>query len=153
MSRTSVSSKISCAKLGDCLMTIGRRLYLNCPKRVRIIQRSLDSLLISKLQYCMEMSSFVKNLYPFRWRRMFMVWGNGYILRLISLLSSQNSETQDPSIVFLRYDDGLSRFRFVLLSDFFSNVCMNNKMFVDHVSVLAFMFAARYFSFQVVISR
>jgi hypothetical protein len=79
---------------GEHLRPIGNLLYLNLPKGVEMVQRSLDSSFSSNVQYCIEISILVKNLYPVRFLRISWIIGRGYCWRLTTLSNSLRSLTQ-----------------------------------------------------------
>jgi hypothetical protein len=85
----------SWAMSGEHLRPIGNLLYLNLPKGVEMVQRSLDSSFSSNVQYCIEISNLVKNLYPVRALRIsWIIIGRGYHQHLTTLFNSLMSLTQ-----------------------------------------------------------
>jgi hypothetical protein len=84
----------SWAKSGEHLRPIGNLLYLNLPKGVEMVQRSLDSSFGSNVQYCIEISILVKNLYPVRFLRISCIIGRGYCWRLTTLSNYLRPLTQ-----------------------------------------------------------
>jgi hypothetical protein len=84
----------SWVKSGEHLRPIGNLLYLNLQKGVEMVQRSLDSSFSSNVQYCIEISILVKNLYPVRFLRISWTIGRGYCGHLTTLSNSFRSLTQ-----------------------------------------------------------
>ncbi len=61
---------------------------------VEMVRRSLDSSFSSNVQYCIEISILVKNLYPVHFLRISQIIGGGYCWHLTSLSNSLRSVTQ-----------------------------------------------------------
>ncbi len=91
----------SWAKSGEHLSPIGNLLYLNLPKGVAIVHKSFDSSSNSKVQYCIEISNLLKNLYPLRLFRMSPIMGSGSWFLFAILFNSLKSLTQRTLPSFL----------------------------------------------------
>ena len=76
-------------------------MYLNSPKGVEMVQKYLDSSSSSNVQYCIEMSILVKNLYPEHLLGISWIIGRGYCLCLTTVFNYLESLTQQTLPSFL----------------------------------------------------
>ena len=129
MSASSTSRKIfsitDCAKSGKHLSPIGSLLYLNLPKGVMIVHKSLLSSSNSK--------GFEKCEYPVRLRRISFIIGSGYCFRTTTLLSARKSLIQQilPSFFGIMKVGEAYLLAFVLLNTPICTRCFNSALKVS----------------------